>query len=73
MECIYFVFAGLFGENGVVPVRLEPFRGTIIGEMMKGSPVLLHLAVGTGLSVTHAMELVTLFGILLSLAGCVID
>jgi len=68
---LYTQIPGLYGDQGVLPVRAvldtDRLKGERLADLMMETPTLLWLAPMTGLTLVQFMELLTLVGVLLGL------
>ncbi|XP_062851022.1 lipase maturation factor 2b [Trichomycterus rosablanca] len=70
---LYIQIPGLFGDEGVVPVRLQMPREAIpVEKQLLAAPSLLWLAPYLGIGAQQGMELICLLGVLLSLLAVLV-
>lgn len=68
------IFTGLFGNNGILPARIqiEGIASNSIASIHK-KPTLLHLAVYLGLDTEYMIDVLALLGALISFTGYIIQ
>ncbi|KAM9467486.1 lipase maturation factor 2b [Clarias gariepinus] len=69
---LYVQIAGLYGEDGVMPVRMPKVKTPLL-EKFQDIPSLLWLAPYLGIGCQHGLELICLLGALLSLGAVLLS